>query len=97
MAGARITDPQTSHDAAESVQNISATQSAILSILTFAMTDERLVDAYYSMVGVGGAPNASPSGIRSRRAELAKRGLIKDTGDRERLSSGRQAILWQVA
>lgn len=64
MPYARITDPQTSHDAADSVENVSATQSAILLILEFAKTDQDLVDTYYSMSGAGLCPNASPSGIR---------------------------------
>lgn len=97
MAYARITDPQTSHDAADSVENISATQSAILLILEFAKTDQDLVDVYYSMCSAGLCPNASPSGIRSRRAELVKRGLVVDSGRREKLTSGRHAILWQKA
>jgi hypothetical protein len=97
MPYARLTDPQTSHDAADAVENVSATQSAILLILAFAKTDQDLVDAYYSMAGAGLAPNASPSGIRSRRAELVKRGLVVDSGRRVKLASGRQAVLWQVA
>lgn len=96
MPHARTTDPATSHEAARSVTNLTATQAAVLFILQFPMSDERLVDSYYSMSGAGLAPNASPSGIRSRRAELTARGLIEDTGDRERLSSGRHAIVWRT-
>lgn len=97
MAGARITDPQTSHEAAASVQNIKPTQSGILTILEFPKTDEELVDAYYSMVSVGLCPNASPSGIRSRRAELVAMGLVEDSGERRKLASGRSAIVWVKA
>jgi hypothetical protein len=97
MPAARLTDPQTSHEAAASVKNITATQSAILDLLRFPMNDEELVNAYYDRVNRGWAPNASPSGIRSRRAELADRGLVVDSLMRARLVSGRQAIVWTVA
>ncbi len=97
MPNARTTDPQTSHDAARSVENITETQSAILTLLTFPMTDEELTDAFYNMQQVAGWKNASPSGIRTRRAELVARGLVKDSGERIKLSSGRSGIAWQVA
>lgn len=97
MAGARITDPETSHEAAASVKNISATQLAIMTILTFPATDEELIDRFYGMASAGLAPNASPSGIRSRRAELVAQGLVEDSGERRKLSSGRSAIVWRNA
>lgn len=94
MPFARVTDPSTSHEAAATVRNISATHTAILDLLKAPMTDEELVNAYYDRVDRGQAPNASPSGIRSRRAELVKRGLVVDSLMRARLASGRQAIIW---
>jgi hypothetical protein len=96
MPRARTSDPSTSHEAAASVQRVSKTQAAILFILQYPMSDERLIDSYYSMSGAGMAPNAAPSGIRSRRKELVDLGLVADTGERERLASGRHAILWQT-
>jgi hypothetical protein len=36
----------------------------------------------------------SPSGARTRRAELVARGLVYDTGKRETLASGRKAVVW---
>lgn len=97
MPHARNTDPATSHEAADTVRNISATQAAILAALRAPMTDEQLVDTYYALVDSMRAPNASPSGIRSRRAELARQGLVVDTGERRKLVSGRHAILWKAA
>jgi hypothetical protein len=97
MPVARTTDPQTSHDAARSVENITETQNAILTLLTFPLTDEELIDAFYNMADVAGWKTASPSGIRSRRAELVAKGFIKDSGERRKLSSGRNAIVWSVA
>ena len=93
MPAARITDPATSHEAAESVKNVTATQAAILKLLTAApMSDEDLI--WYYQQGWNNFPRASESGIRSRRAELVKQGLVKDSGDRRRLQSGRNAIIW---
>lgn len=97
MPNARKTDPATSYEAAGSVKNISETQKAILFLLQFPMTDEDLIDRYYAHASVGGAPNASPSGIRSRRAELVARGLVADSGERSKLASGRSAIVWKTA
>lgn len=99
MPHARLTDPSTSHEAAASVSNVSKTRSVILSLLELSnMTDPQLVDAYNHMVSIsaGIVPAASDSGIRSRRAELVDAGLVKDTGKRVKLPSGRNAIVWQV-
>lgn len=100
-AFARALDPATSHQAAASVKNISATQSAILNLLQISsMTDEDLVYFYRQQVDMGADqrdfPRASESGIRSRRADLVKQGLVKDSGERVRLVSGRNAIVWQA-
>jgi hypothetical protein len=94
LAKARKSDPQTSHDAAESVKDITSTQSFILKALRKPMTDVALVAAYGAYKT---APRASESGIRSRRAELVALGKVVDTGRRVKLASGRHAIVWQVA
>jgi hypothetical protein len=93
-ARARRTDPITSHEAAESVDNITATQSYVLRCLKRPRVDVELVNAYRAYKT---APRASESGIRSRRAELVDRGLVVDTGRRVRLDSGRYAIVWGLA
>lgn len=95
MPHARLTDPNTSHSAASSVQNITETQQAILQLLTLhPMTDQELVRWYQNQLI---APRASESGIRSRRAELVEQGLVKDTGERKKLESGRSAVVWTAA
>ena len=94
MAKARHSDPQTSHDAAESVKDITKTQTFILKALRKPLTDVDLVSVYRAYKT---APQASESGIRSRRAELVKHGKVIDTGRRKKLASGRHAIVWQVA
>jgi hypothetical protein len=91
MAKARNTDPITSHLAAESVRDVTATQEYVLKALRKARTDVELVEAYNSLKT---APRASESGIRSRRAELVRKGMVFDTGRRVRLDSGRYAIVW---
>ena len=94
MAFARKTDPTTSHQAAESVKDITTTQAFILRALRKPRTDVDLVAAYRAYKT---APEASESGIRSRRSELVALGKVVDTGARIKLASGRNAIVWQVA
>lgn len=92
MPYARITDPETSHEAASSVSNISATQEMILFCLRWEdMTDERLAREFRKS-----APEykVSDSGLRSRRSELVDRGFVCDTGKREKTESGRSTIVW---
>lgn len=94
MPQARRTDPQTSHDAAKSVKDINKTKQAILSLLRKHQSDMQLVANYSKLVRQNKAPRASESGIRSRRAELVKLGLVKDTGKRDRSAANRQMIVW---
>lgn len=86
---ARATDPQTSHDAAKSV-NVTRGQTIVYSILAGygPMTDVELLAHI--------PPHTlSPSGARTRRAELVTLGRVRDTGRRQRLESGRFAIVWE--
>lgn len=94
MPQARRTDPQTSHDAAQSVKDVSKAKKAILSLLRKHQSDMQLVANYTKLVRQNKAPRASESGIRSRRAELVRLGLVKDTGKRDRSASNRQMIVW---
>jgi hypothetical protein len=94
MPQARKTDPQTSHDAAKSVKDVSKTKQAILRLLRKHQSDMQLVANYSKLARQNKAPRASESGIRSRRAELVKLGLVKDTGKRDKSASNRQMIVW---
>lgn len=94
MPHARHTDPQTSHEAAASVTDLTATKLSILKALNHPRTDVDLVSAYNNLKT---APITSESGIRSRRAELVAAGLVVDSGERVKLPSGRRAILWAKA
>ncbi len=95
MARARNTDPVTSHEAAESVDDVTVTQEFILRVLQKKpRTDSELIEAYRNYKT---APRASESGIRSRRAELVAKGLVADTDRRDVLPSGRRSIVWGVS
>jgi hypothetical protein len=93
---ARLKDRETSHLAAASVDNITKTQQAILVLLRKKMTDEELVQAYFVRSSNRKAPYASVSGIRSRRAELVRLGLVKEVGF-AKSASGRKATVWSRA
>jgi hypothetical protein len=98
MAHARNTDPQTSHEAAESVKHLTQTQMGILNILSVAlkpMSDEEIVERYQAKAKLGLMPMASVSGIRSRRNELAVLGKIAVKGY-DKTWSGRRCSLWGV-
>jgi len=94
-AHARRTDPQTSHEAARSVERIRERQQAVLDLLRRRgpMCDEEIARTY---AGVAGLPAQSPSGLRTRRAELVDMGLVEDSGERVTLASGRRSIRWQA-
>lgn len=88
-ARARRRDPETSREAARSVENIWESQRTILELLQRrgASTDEEIFMLVSGM---------SPSGARTRRSELVKMGLVRDSGQRRKLSTGRRAIVWEV-
>src|SRR4051812_5383676 len=98
MARARRTDPQTSHEAAASVQDEITSRRAVWQILRDRgpMTDYDLVSRYQKSAINGLVPFQSESGIRTRRNELYERGWVKDTGQKMRMPSGRNAILWSA-
>ena len=92
-AVARRTDPETSHAAAASVSGIRESQRAVHAALVARgpSTDEDLLD-YLRECG----ETWTPSGARTRRAELANLGLVEDSGDRRRLRTGRMSIVWRA-
>lgn len=92
MASARKTDPETSHAAAASVGDVNLTKQYILKALRRPRIDEDLIDAYRQQKK---APLQSESGIRSRRSELVRAGLVQDSGKRLLTRSGRSSIVWE--
>lgn len=100
-ARARRMDPSTSHAAAASVRKLTEKQIALLAVfrLYYPMTDEELVERYEALQRVTGSelPKQSRSGMRTRRAELVRRGNIVNTGRKATMSTGRKAIVWGLA
>lgn len=90
-AAARAGDPDTSHEAARSIDRINARRLAVLRALDAPLTDAALVDKHQSwLVGNPKLPQA-PSGIRSRRAELVQLGLVAHV-DTVRIASRRHRV-----
>lgn len=95
---ARKTDPITSHLAPGSKASRATIADAVLKTLKKyrrGLTDEQLVEVYASITK---APKATPSGIRTRRAELVAAGLVEMVEDREGVTAtGRRAKVWRAA
>lgn len=90
-AVARRTDPGTSWEAARSVTGIRESQAEVLELFRQhgPMTDEEARSHYHGRQSV--------SGFRTRRAELVDQRLIRDTGERRRMTTGRRAVVWEAA
>jgi hypothetical protein len=97
-AHARNSDPETSHQAAASIDKLRVRQDEVLQVIRVfgPMTDTELVKVHAELADDLYQPQ-SPSGIRTRRSELVTRRLVRDSGARERLASGRMAIVWEAA
>jgi hypothetical protein len=90
-AHARNTDPETSHRAAEGILRLTERRAAVLETLRRIgpATDERLAMAYR------GIPQ-SPSGLRTRRSELCRMGLVRPTGRRGFMTTGNMADIYEA-
>lgn len=97
----RETDPDTSRAAAASISadRMRETQRVIVEILDRfgPACDEDIAVYARQLESLGEAPKQSPSGLRSRRAELVAAGVVRDSGERAKTSSGRQTIVWEIA
>lgn len=97
----RGTDPETSRQAAASISGakMRETQRVIVEILDRfgPACDEDIAVYATQLASLDQAPKQSPSGLRSRRAELVTAGIVRDSGDRTKTSSGRQTIVWELA
>lgn len=94
---ARVEHPETSHEAAASVRSIGPRMAAVLAVMRRIgrpAMDEEIEAAYLAQPDL---PRQGESGIRSRRADLVKAGLVVDSGQRALKPSGRRSILWQAA
>ena len=93
-SSARLFDPDTSHQAASSVDvfRARALHYEILGILIdecCGLHDEAIRDRLTS------GPH-SESGPRTRRSELVDAGWLVDSGDRALMRSGRRSIVWTI-
>ncbi len=88
----RKDDPDTSRQAAESVEpHLTEIQANVLGIIAdsgeYGLTDEQLSERF----------GTSTSTARTRRAELADRGMVIEAAARRTLRSGRQGRVWKIA
>lgn len=90
---ARNSDPDTSHEAADSVEDVLATQGLVVDLLVEygPMTDKAIWMLFVRKHGIG---VASESGVRTRRSELVRKRYVVNTGEKVTLGSGRRAIVW---
>lgn len=73
-ARARATDPTTSHEAAQRVTNMRASQARVLAMFKLYgdLYDAQLIQYLHDAERAAGMKPMSPSGVRSRRNELSK-------------------------
>lgn len=93
---ARLTDPPTSHSAAESAAaRQTQHQADVLVVLSHwpGLTDEEI--ARFHREAFPDRPQ-SPSGLRTRRSELVTQRKVRDSGKRRMTASGRKTIVWEV-
>lgn len=98
---ARSTDPETSHEAAASVRGLRASQEGVLAVFRDhpeGLTDPEVALAYdrARYYRPDAFPRQSESGLRTRRSELVARELLRDSGRRKKLTTGRRAIVWEL-
>lgn len=101
QARARKDDPQTSHDAAKSVE-ASRNEAAVLMVLRHlgSATDHELIRGYQNLLtspywtkSITPQPEES---IRKRRCDLMRRGLVVDTNLKRRGESGKLQTVWRA-
>jgi len=93
----RWDNPDTSRAAAESIslEAITETQERILVVYRFhgALSDEQLEELFLDYW----PDSATSQGIRSRRGELVRKGLVVDTGRRSTTKYGRSCVVWRAS
>lgn len=96
IAHARKADRPTSKQAAASVKGISPLKQRILKMFRLAgwLTDEQLIDTYRKIYGE--ASLSSDQSIRSRRSDLVRDGLLKDSGAVKPSKRGNDSTVWRL-
>jgi hypothetical protein len=92
---ARRTDPETSHEAAASVEDLTEKRRLVLTLLREIgpCTDEWLVFCYPQYFP---EHRQSPSGIRTRRRELVDAGFARWTGEKVQGKTNRMMRVWEA-
>ena len=100
QARARNSDPVESHWAADSVTNLRAKQNDVLTVFrsvgSTPLSEELLVTIYTAMAETGRVAPQSISGIRTRRSELERKGMIKKSSLRALTPRGRPCGMWEL-
>jgi len=88
---ARTSDPETSRSAPQGIP-LSEHRAAVLEAMTLLgeATDEELLR--HPLVN-----RQTPSGIRTRRAELVRLGLVVNSGHQRPTERGCRAVVWRLA
>lgn len=98
---ARLTDPNTSHLAAEAA-DLEGSQAVVHAVLEYAgpdgLTDEEISEGarqerFVAIVG----RRYSDSRLRTARAELVERGVVVDAGHVRHTAFGYEARVWMLA
>ena len=101
-ARARLTDPETSHAAADSIsaEALEESEAEVLDILAEAMhplTDRQIERDHFDRVWQGAAARKwEPSRLRTARKQLVASGRVVQDGV-GRTPSGREAAAWRLA
>ncbi|MFI8593865.1 hypothetical protein ACIGCK_05475 [Microbacterium sp. NPDC078428] len=83
--------------AAQTEERITAVQAHIIAVLQDGpRTDDAIRVAYEQRVQRHGAPPASPSSLRTRRADLCRRGIVAATSLRGESAYHRPATVWAL-
>ena len=95
----RQRDPQTSHDAGESITSadLSDLQAWILAALTKPQTDNELVAAHEKAHKEGDPGRRTPQRVRTARKELELRQLVRFTGENGLTESNYKTQKWVIA
>lgn len=96
QAHARRTDPETSHEAAESVREVTIrmTQRRILiCLLSIGPQDDIGISQWFT---INNQLPPSPSGLRTRRSELVAKGLVQHSGEYGKSATGRRTRIWEI-
>ena len=84
----RATDPKTSKQGPSSYRMNQSRSDVLKTIKLRPLTDIELVQAV--------SDKMSASGARTRRAELVRMGLVKDSGKRRKSDSKRSHVVWEA-